>query len=276
MKVLTKGLSLLCAVAFSVEAAQIGAPQAISAPPTAPVAETVAGGASIPVLSADGRYLAFVSRAPNLVTNPTSGKYQIFLRDLDNGDLTLLSVTAAGGGGNDHSMLPSLSSNGLWIAFESEAIDLVGGDTNEVSDIFVHDVAGGQTILVSGGNGAAHNPIISADGRYVAFESRASDLFAEDTNRAADVFVRDLVLDATTLVSINADGSGTANHGSELLTMTRVTVGLWRSEAMRRMFQSSRPTRWAKFTCAMCRLAPPIVSQKTSQATPVRGDSRRC
>src|SRR5688572_20831093 len=207
MSFIAKVISVSLALAsWHCPAAQIGTPRAVSAPPAALVSQTPSSGSSMPVVSADGRYVVFVSRSANLVTNPTTGSYQIFLRDLANSNIVLVSATALDTGGNDHSLLPSVSSNGLWIAFESEASDLVAGDTNGVSDVFVRDVAGGHTILVAS---ASRNPMISADGRYVAFESRAQD-----------VFIRDVVLGTTTLVNVNIEGTGSPNRGSELLTMT--------------------------------------------------------
>jgi hypothetical protein len=154
-----KALAVSCALMMAVtcHAAQIDIRRAVTAPPGPLVSETPATGSSMPVLSADGRYLAFISRAPNLITNRTSGSYQVFLRDLTTSNIVLVSATLANTGGNDHSTLPSLSSNGLWIAFESEASDLVADDTNGLSDIFVRDVAGGQ--LAASAEATAHPAI---------------------------------------------------------------------------------------------------------------------
>src|SRR4051812_27668809 len=142
-----------CALAWAftlplVHGAEVTLPQAATAPLSGPVSETAATGSSMPVVSADGRYVAFISRAQNLVTNATSGSYQIFLRNLMTSNIVLVSASPSNIGGNNHSVMPSLSSNGLWIAFESEASDLVPDDTNHVADILVRDVAGGQTIRV--------------------------------------------------------------------------------------------------------------------------------
>src|SRR2546422_3856580 len=143
-----------CALALvACDGAQISAPRAVTAPPPALIGETPVTGSSMPVVSADGHYIVFISRAPNLVTNAIGGNYQVYLRDSTSSNIVLVSATPGNTGGNDHSVLPSLSSNGLWIAFESEASDLVPGDTNGVSDIFVRSVAAGVTMLVtSGGN----------------------------------------------------------------------------------------------------------------------------
>jgi Tol biopolymer transport system component len=214
-----------CAVIFALwfidcQSAEIAAPRLATTALTNLVGQSPAGGTSLPVVSADGTRAVFVSRAPNLLTNSRNGSYQVFVRDLTSGSIVLVSANGLNAGGNDHSTLPSVSSNGLWIAFESEASDLVSNDTNGVVDVFVRDVAGGETILVSGGNGPSRSPIISADGRYVAFESRSSDLAAGDVNQTWDVFIRDVVQGTTAPASVNMDGSGTGNRGSELLTMT--------------------------------------------------------
>ncbi|HZO85982.1 MAG TPA: hypothetical protein VFC26_12260, partial [Verrucomicrobiae bacterium] len=201
------------------EAAQISAPRAATAPPAALVGDTAANGASMPVLSADGKYAAFVSRAPNLVTNPTTGKYQIFLRNLTNGGLILVSTTPAGTGGNGHSMLPSFSSSGIWIAFESDASDLVPDDTNGVTDIFIRDIGHQTTWMVTGGNGPSRNPMRSSNG-CIAFDSRASNLVPDDNNNAQDVFINGGDPETTALVSVNLAGTGSADGASELLAIT--------------------------------------------------------
>src|SRR5688572_6141103 len=131
MNLLAKVIALCLALAWRhCPAAQIGAPRAISAPPAALVSETPASGSSMPVVSADARYVVFVSRSPNPVTKPTTVSYQEFMRVPVNSNLVLVSAPPADTGGNDHSILPSVSSNGLWIAFEREASDLVADDTN--------------------------------------------------------------------------------------------------------------------------------------------------
>lgn len=100
-----------------------------------------AGGSFLPVLSADGRYVAFVSQANNLVAEATSTPHlDVFVRDLLTGTTTLASVNASGtSGGRGNSIFPSISADGRWVAFESEAPDLVTNDTNQVPDIFVRD-----------------------------------------------------------------------------------------------------------------------------------------
>ena len=114
------------------------------------------------------------------------------------GTTEVASVDNSGKLGNRDSSESAISSNGRFVAFESKASNLVPGDTNGKSDIFVHDRQTGSTEMVStdssgiqGNNGGCFIPVISADGRYVAFESEASNLVPGDTNGMTDVFVRD-------------------------------------------------------------------------------------
>ncbi len=173
----------------------------------------------MPAISADGGHVAFGSGATDLVDSDTNGKTDVFVRDLDLGVTTLVSVDAGGGPSADHSTEPALSADGSVVAFWSRANDLVAGDTNGVNDVFVRDVGAGVTTLVSAdltgeaGDGDSRRADISADGRFVTFQSSASDLVAGDTNFALDVFVRDVVIGETELVSVDSSG-GPADDGS--------------------------------------------------------------
>jgi Tol biopolymer transport system component len=169
-------------------------------PPAAP--SVSAGGNSFnPVFSADGQKLVFVSHANNLVTNDDLGLWlDVFVRDLVTSNTVLVSVSMSGlGGANADANYPSISSNGQFIAFVSRASNLVPGVTNDLSlNIFVRDVSAGVTRLVSvdtNGNqstGGA-NPQISADGRYVFFESSANNLTADAVTLGdTHVYRRDL------------------------------------------------------------------------------------
>jgi Tol biopolymer transport system component len=149
-------------------------------------------------ISADGRFVVFDSKADDLVAKDTNGKSDLFVRDLQNGTTTLISVNKDGkdsGSGSSHR--PKISADGRFVAFVSTAGDLVATkDTNDQSDVFVRDLQSGTTTLVSinkkgtsSGNGSSFHPQISADGRFVAFDSKANDLVVKDTNRKKDVFV---------------------------------------------------------------------------------------
>jgi Tol biopolymer transport system component len=172
------------------------------------------GNSDRPALSADGRFLAFRSDATNLVAGDTNGSFDIFVRDLSTGATVRASVDSGGAQAAGASDFPSLSSDGRFVAFMSSA-PLVPGDTNSVSDVFVRDLVLGQTTRVSvsssavQANGASRCApgSISADGRFVAFESAASNLVAGDTNAKSDVFVRDLVAGTTVRVSVDSAGA---------------------------------------------------------------------
>jgi hypothetical protein len=182
--------------------------------------------ATASAISADGRYVAFVSTASDFRLIDRNGVQDVFVRDVLTGTTTLVSVNAAGtDGGNAISDRPSISADGRYVAFHSYASDLVTGgvDTNGTYDVFVRDLVSGTTTLVSrnsggtaSGNGSSFNASISADGRYVAFESYASDLVGGgiDTNGTYDVFVRELSTGTTKLVSINSAGTSSGNQYS--------------------------------------------------------------
>ena len=168
-------------------------------------------GASI---SADGRYVAFVSGASNLVPEETNVYVDVFVRDRVAGTTSLVSVTSTGAPADDESCCgTSISADGRYVAFNSLASNLVLGDSNLADDVFVRDRVAGTTRRVSvSSSGAQANsfsvaPSISADGRYVAFVSYASNLVPGDTSRSVDVFVRDLVAGTTTRVSVSSSGA---------------------------------------------------------------------
>jgi Tol biopolymer transport system component len=159
-------------------------------------------------LSPDGRYVAFTSWASNLVANDTNASSDVFVHDRQTGETVRVSVDSAGGQANYTSGAPSISAGGLRVAFTSQASNLVPADTNGDTDLFVHDRYLGQTTRASvDSSGAQANSVswvgsISAHGRYVAFESTASNLVPGDTNDVPDIYVRgpELTLEAQPLV----------------------------------------------------------------------------
>lgn len=163
-------------------------------------------------LSGDGLIVAFDSWASDLVPDDTNGVYDVFVHDRQTGVTSRISVSSGGAQASGSSSVPSISANGRFVAFHSNANNLVAGDSNGVTDVFVHDLMTGQTELVSknaggtGGNGTSYFSSISADGRYVAFESDATDLVVGDSNGLRDVFVHDRQTGVTTCVSENGDG----------------------------------------------------------------------
>jgi Tol biopolymer transport system component len=169
------------------------------------------GSSFAPVLSGNGRYVAFVSSAP-LERRPrqqsgrsAEGARQVYVRDLENGILRRISRAPDGGEADGPSYHPAVSGDGRMVAFASMARNLGPRDKNRVADVYVHDTHTRQTTLVSrsarGGSaaGTSRHPAVSADGRFVAFVSDASDLVCAarcplhlaDLNLVADVYVLD-------------------------------------------------------------------------------------
>ncbi len=179
----------------------------------------VNGDSDAPVISADGRYIAYSSYATNLVTGDTNAKSDIFLYDTVDATTIRISVKDDGTQADDHSFNPSISSLGGYVAYESQATNLITGDTNGVRDIFVYNRVGVTTTRVSvdtsevAGNNTSIRPAISEDGRYVTFSSIATNLITTDTNAVSDVFLRDRTNTTTIRVSVSSSGVE-ANGGS--------------------------------------------------------------
>lgn len=183
-------------------------------------------------ISANGRYVLFTSTATDLAANDTNAAVDVFRWDRTTGAVTLVSVGQTGTGpGNaqsggstsfpfdDTSTRPAMTPDGRYVVFGSDASDLVAGDANGTTDVFVRDLTAGTTALVSvaqaGGasaNGRSGYGVISADSRRVGFLSYATNLTGlPDTNGGGDYFVRDLQQGATTLASVNAAGTAAGN-----------------------------------------------------------------
>ncbi|MFN0006462.1 MAG: TolB family protein [Planctomycetota bacterium] len=176
-------------------------------------------------ISADGRYVAFESLATNLAPTDANGWTDVFLRDRSTGTTTQLSLDPSGGLGDGHSSFPHISADGRYVAFYSHASNLVAGDTNGVSDVFVRDCQAGTTERVSVDSGGAQGDghcgffyggvALSADGRHVAFQSLSTNLVPGDTNGVSDVFVHDRQTGTTERVSVDsgeAQGNGDTGH----------------------------------------------------------------
>ena len=180
------------------------------------------GASSAPAISANGRYIAFQSTAPDLVTGDTNTVMDIFLHDTQTPSTTSrVSVTTGGAEVNGASSDPAISADGRYIAFQSIASDLVAGDTNTVMDIFLHDTQTPSTSRVSitsGGaeaNGASSAPAISGDGRYIAFQSAATDLIATDTNGVTDIYLRDHQTPSTVRLSLSVGGAQPTSESTQ-------------------------------------------------------------
>jgi Tol biopolymer transport system component len=171
------------------------------------------GGSNAAGISGDGRYVVFVSDAPNLVAHDTNGAADVFVRDRKLGRTVRVSVGSGSRQANAPSGFASISADGRYVAFTSGASNLVAHDTNHFADVFVRDLKTGLTTRVSVDNrgrqarrGGSSEPALSADGRYVAFASDAPNLVAGDTNGLSDVFVRDRKSGQTARVSVRSDG----------------------------------------------------------------------
>jgi Periplasmic component of the Tol biopolymer transport system len=234
---------------------------------------SVAAGGYDPAINAGGRYVVFVSDAANLVAGDTNGMSDIFVFDRQAGTMERVSVSSSGVQANDHSIEPSISADGRYVAFESRANNLAPDDTNfHRQSVFVRDRQSGTTELVgargtnenfnpsisatgryvafvsephedtpqiavydretglldetvsvssaeAAGNNSSFGPSISADGRYVAFFSYASNLVPNDTNGSRDAFVRDRVNGTTARVSLNsAEAQANGESGSVVIS----------------------------------------------------------
>ena len=170
-----------------------------------------------PCISGNGRYVTFESDASNLVAGDTIGATDIFVKDLQTGVTTRVSTTSTGEQANDRSFFPSISKDGRYVLFRSQAYNLGAGDSPACqpltcSDVFRKDTVTGAVTWISTdaagnpANSGSWDPHLSADGRYAAFTSDASNLAAGDTNNNFDLFVKDADTGAIYLTSVNASG----------------------------------------------------------------------
>ena len=174
-------------------------------------------------ISGDGRFVVFASDAANLVALDLNGSTDIFLRDMQTDSVTLVSSSSSNARGERDSYAPDVSTDGRYVVFTSLSANLVAGDTNAVADVFRKDLLTGLVERVSTGatgsqaDAASDNAAISADGRYVVFQSGAGNLVAGDDNVSLDVFRKDMLSGAITRVSTGPDGargSGDARDAS--------------------------------------------------------------
>jgi hypothetical protein len=179
---------------------------------------------ALPRITPDGRFVVFWSSASNLVTGDTNATRDVFVYDVSAGTIERDSVDSSGAEGNDRSAAGSISADGRFVAFHSAATNLVSGDTNGAADIFVHDRTTGVTERVSvdsaGGEADDDSSVasISSDGRFVAFQSSATNLVSGDTNGREDIFVHDRSTGTTTRVSVDSNGTeaNLFSHGPKI------------------------------------------------------------
>jgi len=158
-------------------------------------------------MTPDGRFVVFASAASNLVPGDTNGVGDVFVRDRRTGVTERVSVGARGVQGNGDSNFlgiataPAISDNGRYVAFKSDASNLVKGDRNQLTDVFVRDRSTGTTERISGAGGG-DNPAISPDGNFVAFET-----FDFDGDFAQDIYLRNRSAGTIERISVSHDGS---------------------------------------------------------------------
>jgi uncharacterized repeat protein (TIGR01451 family) len=171
-------------------------------------------------ISADGRHVAFTSFAPNLVSGDTNRLNDVFVKDRQTGAVSRASLSSTGEQANNQSDRVAISADGRVVAFRSFATNLVPGDTNSTTDIFVHELDSGLTERMSinsdelQANLASENAALSSDGTLVAFDSAATNLVDGDTNGVGDIFVRDRSAGTTVRVSVTSSGAQTTGGGN--------------------------------------------------------------
>ena len=163
-------------------------------------------------ISGDGRFVTFSSQADDLVDGDTNGSLDVFVHNRATGKTKRVSVRSNGRQGNEDSFMGAISITGRFIAFHSNATNLVQGDANDEADVFVHDRSTGKTTLESvtpdgeASDDVSRNPSLSGNGRLLAFDSTSSNLVPGDTNDDEDIFVRNLTTDKTRRVNLRANG----------------------------------------------------------------------
>ncbi len=162
--------------------------------------------------TADGRFVAFVSRATNFSDNDPDARLDVFVRDRFERTLELISVGTSGQMSDGDSRFPSISADARYVAFESTSSTFSLVDLNAQRDIYLHDRETGATTLISrgmsgnAGNGSSGFPSISNDGRWIAFVSDSDDLVPGDSNGEQDVFLYDGLFETIRRVSVNESG----------------------------------------------------------------------
>lgn len=171
-------------------------------------------------ISGNGRYVAYLSKATNLVASDTNNHDDVFVKDLQTGAVRNISTTAAGVQADADSKEIAISADGRLVAFTSYAGNLVANDGSN-ADIFVKDTVAGSLQRVStdsagnAANGNSDHAAFSANGRYVVFASQGSNLVQGDTNGTRDVFRKDLQTGETVRVSVTADGMQVTGDSSD-------------------------------------------------------------
>ena len=172
-------------------------------------------------ISADGTLVVFSSIASNLAGGDSNGYSAIFLKNITTGALRLVSTDASGTAGNLRSYHPRITPDGSMVVFDSTSTNLVAEASGVYANVYLKSIDTGEIWLVSSdasgiiGDSESKNPDVSADGRYVAFESASTNLVSGDINSLRDVFVKDMETGAVELISVSTDG--TQSNGSSSL-----------------------------------------------------------
>lgn len=165
-------------------------------------------------MSQDGKYYAFVSKATNLVSGDTNGHQDVFLKDTTTGATTLISVSSSGVQANADSTQTSISYNGRYVPFVTSA-NLTSNASGSNYKVYVRDTQLGTTTLVSSSssgvmaNSSSTDPVVSADGRYIAFDSSATNLISgvNPGPSASEVYVKDMTNNQLEVISVNSAGT---------------------------------------------------------------------
>jgi Tol biopolymer transport system component len=166
-----------------------------------------------PAVSSDGRFVAFSSEASNLLSGDTNGKADIFVWDRTTSQVGRVSLTSGGAQGNGRSATPAISQDGRFVAFDSDSTNLVSGDANGATDVFLRDRSTNQTTRMSlsstGGsaNAPSFAPTISGDARIVAFTSEATNLTASAAGPLRGIYLRDRSANLTTRADVTTVGA---------------------------------------------------------------------
>lgn len=220
----------------------------------------ISGRSSRPAISGGDDIIAFDSIASNLVRGDTNDADDVFVRDRASGKTARVSVSSSGEQGNDDSSRPDLSGDGQLVVFDSSAANLVDGDTNARPDVFLHNRASGRTTLLSRGydgrpaDDASFSPTISADGRFVAFMSNATNLTRKPA--AGAVFLYNVRTGRTSVVSVRLDGTAASaaspslSAHAEYVAFSSFSAGIVPVDTNDRFDVFVRDRRTGETTCA--------------------------
>ncbi len=205
-----------------------------------------------PSISANGRFVAFESRATNLVPSDINGQTDIFIHDRITDAMEIVSISNTGEHGNGQSREPSISADGRFVAFGSNSSNLSPGISG--TQIYVHDRELGTTIAVSvneagnQGNGSSRRPSISGDGRLIAFESRSNNLVQNDTNKKSDVFVFDMADGSLRGVSVDSKGKPANGASNSININLNGNIVTFSSDATNLVTPGMSSDQWQIYT----------------------------